>query len=321
MRYSGVGDLLLKFHELKEKLAKEGLFEQKRPLPVFPKVIGVVTSPTGAVIQDILNVLCRRSPNFQLILNPVKVQGEGAAQEIAKAIEDFNRYRLADVLIVGRGGGSLEDLWAFNEECVPRAVFKSQIPIISAVGHETDVSLCDYAADIRAPTPSAAAEIAVREQAALLQNLSAAQEVLKRSLSQIVTQHKLKLESITRHSAIADPYTLIGQLLQKMDDIGPRFAESLKGKVERKQQILEMTSRQLSDRLTTAMEVRLRKEKLKGLVSHLKSIDPKNLLKKGYAIVFDQKDQSVMMSAKSLLPKTKVILQFADGKRGAEVYE
>ena len=321
MKYSGVGDLLVKFHELKEKLAREGLFEVKKLLPAFPKTIGVVTSPTGAVIQDILNVLRRRSPNFQLILNPVKVQGAGAATEIANAIDFFNQHRMADLLIVGRGGGSLEDLWPFNEECVPRAVARSRIPVISAVGHETDVSLCDFAADVRAPTPSAAAEIAVREQGALVQNLESAKQILSRHLHTCIQQHRLKLEAITRQPAICDPYALIGQLMQRMDEMGPRLDESLQGKLSRSGQTLQMTKNQLETKLTSKMEVRIRREKLKGLVSHLKAIDPKNLLQKGYAIVFSEKDDSVMMSAKELNPSTKVRLQFADGSRKATVYE
>ena len=161
LSYVGLGELLLKLEELKIKLHQMGWFKSshKKPLPRFPKRIGVVTSPTGAVIQDILNVLTRRFSGFHLILYPVKVQGEGAAQEIAQAIEQFNKYQIVDVMIVGRGGGSLEDLWAFNEEIVASAIFHSQIPIISAVGHETDHCIADYVADVRAPTPSAAAEM------------------------------------------------------------------------------------------------------------------------------------------------------------------
>src|SRR3569832_283182 len=158
---AGVGELLLKLHALKAKLEGLGWFDnsRKRPLPTSPNTIGVVTSPTGAVIQDILNILSRRHAGFHLILNPVKVQGEGAAKEIAQAISHFNEYKLADVLIACRGGGSLEDLWPFNEEVVASAIYRSRIPVISAVGHETDFSISDFVADLRAPTPSAAAEI------------------------------------------------------------------------------------------------------------------------------------------------------------------
>jgi exodeoxyribonuclease VII large subunit len=174
LSYAGVGELLVQLHALKDKLQALGWFskERKKPLPKFPRTIGVVTSPTGSVIQDILNILGRRFAGFHLILNPVKVQGEGAAEEIARAIDAFNRYQLADVLIVGRGGGSLEDLWAFNEEKVAAAIFASKIPVISAVGHETDFTIADFVADVRAPTPSAAAEIATQEMAQQLQFLT-----------------------------------------------------------------------------------------------------------------------------------------------------
>ncbi|MBQ3004952.1 MAG: exodeoxyribonuclease VII large subunit, partial [Clostridia bacterium] len=162
MQPDGVGALALAFEQLKKKLENEGLFskEYKKPIPEFPERIGVVTSPTGAAIQDILNVLGRRYPKAEVIFAPVQVQGDSASGQIAKAIFEFNQKKCADVLIVGRGGGSIEDLWAFNEEVVARAVFASKIPIISAVGHETDFTICDFVADLRAPTPSAAAELA-----------------------------------------------------------------------------------------------------------------------------------------------------------------
>ena len=163
---AGVGALQLAFEELKQKLAAEGLFDaaRKKALPILPKVIGVVTSPTGAVIQDILRVLHRRFPNINVMIYPVKVQGEGSAGEIAQGIEYFNRENSADVVIIARGGGSIEDLWAFNEEVVARAIAASQIPVISAVGHETDFTIADFVADLRAPTPSAAAELVVHRK-------------------------------------------------------------------------------------------------------------------------------------------------------------
>ena len=162
----GAGALQLAFEQLKEKLAQEGLFEpaHKKPLPLLPLRVGVVTSPTGAAIRDILNILKRRAPFVKIILNPVRVQGIGAAEEIAQAIKEFNQYKEVDVLIVGRGGGSLEDLWAFNEEIVARAIYNSRIPVISAVGHEIDWTIADFTADLRAPTPSAAAELVARQK-------------------------------------------------------------------------------------------------------------------------------------------------------------
>ena len=185
MQPDGLGALNLAFEQLKKKLAAEGLFdpERKKSLPKFPQSVGVVTSPTGAAVQDIRQILGRRYPLAQVVLCPVLVQGEGAAEQIAEAIRRFNRLRCADVLIVGRGGGSIEDLWAFNEEIVARAVAESEIPVISAVGHETDYTICDFAADLRAPTPSAAAELAVPDIRELLSAVSSAGVRMKQALS------------------------------------------------------------------------------------------------------------------------------------------
>ena len=186
MEPRGVGALQLAFEQLKNKLAAEGLFDEKRkrPLPFLPQRIGVITSGTGAALRDILQVLCRRFPGLHIRVLPVAVQGEGAAQEIAAAIADANEHAVADVLIVGRGGGSLEDLWAFNEECVARAIYQSAIPVISAVGHEIDFTIADFVADMRAPTPSAAAELAVREKHALVRSVAALHAGLARRFSQ-----------------------------------------------------------------------------------------------------------------------------------------
>jgi exodeoxyribonuclease VII large subunit len=190
--FLGIGELLLKLHALKEELKEKGYFDEKekKPLPKFPKKIGVVTSETGAVIQDILNVLNRRFYNFHLILSSVKVQGEKAALEIAKAIDEFNKYNLVDVLIIGRGGGSLEDLFAFNEKIVAESIFNSKIPIISAVGHETDTSISDLVADVRAPTPSAAAEIVISEKKAFLKNLKNMQNQITLSIKNLIKFYK-----------------------------------------------------------------------------------------------------------------------------------
>ncbi|MEE9165043.1 MAG: exodeoxyribonuclease VII large subunit, partial [Nitrospinota bacterium] len=166
MEPKGIGALQLAFQQLKEKLSKEGLFDEelKKSLPLLPQKIGIITSPTGAAVRDILNIIDRRFPNVHILIAPVKVQGEGAAQEIAAAVKDLNKIKGVDVIIVGRGGGSIEDLWAFNEEVVARAIFESEIPVISAVGHEIDFTISDFVADLRAPTPSAAAELVVRDK-------------------------------------------------------------------------------------------------------------------------------------------------------------
>lgn len=219
LKLVGVGELLLKLEELKVKLHRKGYFrsDRRKPLPPFPKTIGVITSPTGAVIQDILNVLNRRFSGFKLLLNPVKVQGEGAAQEIARAIQFFNDHNLVDVMIVGRGGGSIEDLWAFNEEIVADAIYCSRIPIISAVGHETDHCIADYVADVRAPTPSAAAEIVVAEKSQQLARLQQTQRRLQQQLHHRIVQGRHQLAGILRLPIFTASYAFLGQWMQRVD--------------------------------------------------------------------------------------------------------
>ena len=219
LQFLGIGELLMKFHQLKEQLKARGWFDpaNKKPLPKFPKRIGVVTSPTGAVIKDILNVLKRRFPNFHLILNPVRVQGDKAPQEIAQAIAEFNRFNLVDVLIVARGGGSIEDLWAFNEEIVAKAIFESKIPVISAVGHETDFTISDWVADVRAPTPSAAAEIVIAEQAQWLKSLSASQQTFRQFIRQKFGSAKQRLTDLKTHPVFSFPLSILAQPIQQLD--------------------------------------------------------------------------------------------------------
>ena len=197
MQPDGAGALSIAFEQLKARLEAEGLFsqERKRPLPKYPKRVGVVTSPTGAAVRDIINVITRRNPATQIILCPVQVQGDSAPGQIVDAIRRFNKGGFADVLIVGRGGGSVEELWAFNEECVARAVAESDIPVISAVGHETDFTICDFAADMRAPTPSAAAEIAVRDKEELLAYIN---QLDRRCRTALRTQAEYKSNELLR---------------------------------------------------------------------------------------------------------------------------
>ena len=312
--YDGVGDLLLKLHQLKEELQRQGYFapEKKKPLPAFPKTIGVITSPTGAVIQDILNVLTRRSESFHLILYPVKVQGEGAAEEIAIAIDEMNRHNLCDLLIIGRGGGSLEDLMPFNERCVADSIFQSNIPIISAVGHETDFSISDYVADLRAPTPSAAAEIAMKEKANLIANLSNARAMIKNFLLQCVKRHRLQIERIATHPKFSDPYYLLGTFSQKVDDIENTLTDLIVRKAERARMATE-SKKELLERHSPMDMLNRKRENLQKLSDHLHSVNPKNILQKGYCIPFREKSNSVIISTKELSPSQKVSLLFHDG--------
>jgi exodeoxyribonuclease VII large subunit len=315
LEYVGVGALLMQLHALKAKLDGQGWFDpgRKKPLPKFPRTIGVVTSPTGSVIQDILHILGRRFSGFHLILNPVKVQGEGAAEEIALAIEEFNRYNLADVLIVGRGGGSLEDLWAFNEERVASAIYHSKIPIISAVGHETDFSITDFVADVRAPTPSAAAEIATLEAAQQIQFLAQSKSRLKGIVLTLLRHHRRQLESYQRHPRLATPFSLLEPHLQRIDDLRSDLNLSLKRSLQEKQLRLLALKKQMPA-IRPSNQILALRQKLRQLVFHLQSIDPKNLLTKGYCILFQEKKDSVILSASGLKELDKVRLQLHDGK-------
>jgi len=263
----GVGELQLAFIQLKEKLQKEGLFDEahKKPIPAFPKTIGVVTSPTGAAIQDILNIVNRRFQGVHLILNPVKVQGDGAAQEIARAIHEFQSIEGVDVLIVGRGGGSLEDLWAFNEEVVARAIYASKIPIISAVGHEIDWTIADFVADLRAPTPSAAAELVTQNQVDLLRQLKTDAgriQIAMRSHLQTLIE---RLENLTESYAFRQPRSMVDQLSEKLDDTQRQMQSFLKN-------FYQQCAQQLKEH-----------------VGRLHALSPLAVLERGYSIAFDSK--------------------------------
>lgn len=228
MQPDGAGALTIAFEQLKAKLQKQGLFdmEAKKPIPKFPRKIGVVTSPTGAAIQDIRNIVFRRFPSAEIILYPVLVQGDGAAQQIADAIEYFNQNDLVDVLIVGRGGGSIEDLWAFNEEIVVYAIYNSIIPVISAVGHETDFTISDFVADLRAPTPSAAAELAVPDKAELLSNLNFLIKHCNQAMVDILSGKRNELEYITSSIYLKNPLMLIRQKQMQFDSVTSRIRNS-----------------------------------------------------------------------------------------------
>ena len=295
MQPDGLGALNLAFEQLKNRLAQEGLFDErfKKPIPYRCMRIGVVTSATGAVIQDIRNVISRRYPLAEIILAPVQVQGSSAAPQIADAIERFNSGDYADVLIVGRGGGSLEDLWAFNEEIVARAVFKSRIPIISAVGHETDFTICDFVADLRAPTPSAAAELAVpdiREDIAFVQTVVYECEA---TLLQRVNDEKERLEMIKERLRYRSPSMLIDQKIQTVDTL--------------------MTSALLSVQRKLDSET----ARLSSTAARLDALSPLRVMARGYSIV--TKDEKVVASSKALKKGDRITVGFSDGERKCEV--
>ena len=262
MHPDGLGILHQKFLMLKEKLEKEGLFskEYKKPISRFPKTIGIITSPTGAVIKDLINILTRRFPNINIKIAPTLVQGVEASKDIVKSIELLNRIKGIDVIILGRGGGSLEDLWCFNEEIVARAIFKSKIPIISAVGHETDFTISDFVADYRAPTPSAAAEIAVPDKNELLRDINHLKDRLLLKVKRTLDFKKQSLESIMDRPIFKRPLDFINQYLQQIDDL-----------------ILN-SSKAISNFL------KLKRKELEIITATLHSINPKAVLSRGYSI-------------------------------------
>lgn len=290
MQPAGIGALQLAFEQLKKRLHAEGLFDEahKKALPEFPERIGVITSPTGAAVRDIISVIGRRFPAAQIILYPVRVQGEGAAEEISKAIQDFNEYREIDVLIVGRGGGSLEDLWAFNEEKVARAIYASQIPIISAVGHEVDFSISDFVADRRAATPSAAAEMVVADRKELSGILVYFQEKMIQNILQQIKNYRNELQNLKKSYAFRRPEDLIFQKMQRLDEISRLLVSEINHRLTLQQQ--NLTSRQ----------------------QQLRSLNPLEILRRGYSICY--KDGQVIKDIRQLQMLDVVQIKLSKGQ-------
>lgn len=289
MQPDGVGALSIAFEQLKKKLEAEGLFSasHKKAIPMFPQRVGVVTSSTGAAIQDIFNVLKRRYPVAQVVVRPAQVQGKGAGEDIAKAVEEFNELNGADVLIVGRGGGSIEDLWAFNEEVVARAVFNSRIPVISAVGHETDYTICDFVADLRAPTPSAAAELAVPDSAELKGELLAYKQQLYALVKNELSAQRNKLSIIEKNGALKDPLT--------------KLNENRNNLLYLSEKIFSITQSQLeADRL-----------RFSALAGKLDALSPLGVIARGYAIV--SKGEDILTKATDFSVGDSVKIKLADG--------
>ena len=314
----GIGALELALRQLTEKLRKEGLFDQahKKQLPFMPERIGVITSPTGAVIRDILNVSKRRFPSLPILLYPVKVQGEGAAQEITKAIEDMNRFGLCDVLIVGRGGGSLEDLWAFNEEIVARAIFNSRIPVISAVGHEVDVTISDFVADRRAATPSQAAEIAVPNQLEILERMRESRQRMTLAVKNFIADQKEQVLNLKESYALTQPGRLIEQMRQRLDDL-TRVIVTYPGRLiaDGKEQ-LENMNRQLANYLKSLMNEK--KSDFSRVVAQVEALSPLSILTRGYSITANE-DKRVIRDAKDLKVGEEVVTQLGKGNFRSKV--
>lgn len=309
---AGIGDLQRAFEELKDRLQREGLFDpaRKRPLPFLPRHIGIITSPTGAAIRDMLTVLDRRFPNLHIVIAPVNVQGEGAAAEIARAIDLLNTRQDLEVLITGRGGGSIEDLWAFNEEVVARAVARSRLPVISAVGHEIDFTICDFVADLRAPTPSAAAELVVRPRADLEAELRTLQFRLRQTLEHRALHLRKRLIQASRSYVFHEPRHALRRHRQTIATAQMRLTTALRGEyVERQQRVDDAQTILLN---TMRQRTREKALILDRLTSQLRALSPKAVLERGYSIT-RRPDGHVLTRPGEVQPGDRITTLLAGG--------
>lgn len=337
----GIGALAIQFEQLKKKLGEEGLFEErfKQALPQFPKKIGVVTSPSGAVIRDIITTVSRRFPGVEIILYPTKVQGEGASAEVAENIRRANERNDLDVLIIGRGGGSIEDLWAFNEEVVVRAIFESHIPIISSVGHETDTTLADFVADRRAATPTAAAELATPvTKLDLLAHLQQQQNRLAAAMSNRLTYNRERLAKLSHSVIFRQPERLYDSYLQKLDQLNLRIKQKIREYYNEEVQRARLLQHRL-EALAPLRQVQIYQERVAQLERLLRSnmavvydhkvaevkrlsdallmLDTSRIVARGYAIV--KKDEQVLESIEKVNKKDQLTILMRDGQIEVEV--
>lgn len=297
MKMDGLGDLFLQFEQLKAKLQNEGLFdsERKRRIPYLPKKIGVVTSSSGAVLRDIIHILNRRFPEFNLILAPTLVQGSTAAQSIADAIGILNSRNDIDVIIVGRGGGSIEDLWCFNDEIVARAVYSSKIPIISAVGHETDYTICDFVADLRAPTPSAAAELVMPIKSECINQIRYQTEKLSKLLKNRLDYEKLKLNHLQRNRIFIHPESLYEHKREEIDSFSDSIAQNFNRSLSQKKLFLN------------------------HLIQQLDGLSPLKVLQRGYGVPQNKRTGSILRSVEEIRKGEEIILRIVDGELDCSV--
>jgi len=320
MEEAGKGSLQEQFEKLKAKLAAEGLFgeSRKKPLPVLPRKIAVVTSPTGAAIRDIINVLTRRFPSLSILLVPAKVQGAGAEQGIAKAINYLNTRGDIDVMIVGRGGGSIEDLWAFNEEVVARAIAESEIPVISAVGHEIDFTISDFVADVRAPTPSAAAELAVREKSALENELVLHERQLRQSLKTLVQDFRLRFNRAAHSYVFREPENLLLRYRRQIQGLETMMGSRLRFGVRQTQQRVDELGMKMHHRMER--KIGIDRQSLVRLQSQLRMLNPLAVLGRGYSLT-RMPDGTVVRTSADVDVGEKITTQLADGKVVSNVVE
>ncbi len=344
MEPKGLGALQKAFEQLKEKLAKEGLFDEsrKKELPEIPWKIGIVTSPTGAAIRDMIHVIQRRNPKTSILLYPAKVQGEGSAEEIAQGIRELNKRKDIDVLIVGRGGGSIEDLWAFNEEVVARAIAQSGIPVVSAVGHEIDFTVADFVADLRAPTPSAAAELVVPKLNDIVQDLQYLTNQMIERMEEDIEDYRERLRYLIDRRFFREPRQILEAPTQRLDEMVQRLLRGLdqwvlvkRGNLTqivhrlfqaspgKKIQTLSERQNDLMARLVRRLEsqIDLKKQKLAGAAKNLEALNPLNVLQRGYSIATSKKTGKAVTSSKQINKGDTVRIRLAKGQLDATVDE
>ena len=337
----GAGALQVAFEQLKAKLAAEGLFERdrKKAIPRLPQRIGIVTSPRGAALHDMLNVLRRRHESVGVLIFPAQVQGDAAATEVATGVKYFNKAKNVDVIVLARGGGSLEDLAAFNDEALARVIAASGIPVISAVGHETDFTIADFVADLRAPTPSAAAELVIESKRLLEEQVATLRRRLARASRYQLQQLKLRLTELAQHGAFARMREAIRRREQRVDDLVYRLGQAERKLIQSRMRRLDVASTRLRhldlrlrlnyfhkqlDTHTTAMNVAMqngllrRRARLDHLAAQLQALSPTNILERGYALVFDA-DGNLVKDAKQVQPGSEITAQVAKGKVTANV--
>lgn len=337
----GAGALQLAFEQLKNKLAKEGLFdpERRKPIPQLPRRIGVVTSPRGAALHDMLNILARRHESVSILIYPAQVQGEAAPAEVAAGVRYFNRSKSVDVVVIARGGGSVEDLAAFNDEALARVVAASQLPVISAVGHETDFTICDFVADLRAPTPSAAAELVVESKHRLSEHLAHLQQRMGRATRYNLSVLRNQLTELAQHGAFNRIEELLGRREQRLDELTFRLASGFRGSLRDYQRRLEIagarvrhfdfrrslatTRIQLSSKTETLvramqMQVAEHRARLSQAFAKLEALSPVRILDRGYALVFDAQGK-LIKDAAQVAPGQQISARLSKGSLAAEV--
>ncbi len=294
VRHAGAGDLQRRFEELKKRLAAEGLFDprRKKPIPALPRTVGVVTSPSGAAVRDFLQIISRRFPNIRIRIYPAQVQGQSAAQQLAAGVEFFNRTG-CDVIVLTRGGGSMEDLWPFNEELTARAVAASRIPVISAVGHEIDFTICDFAADLRVPTPSAAAELVIGRREEIVKTIENCRRIIRQSLQYRLARAAGIIERLANSPAFRHPARLVENRFRHLDELQMRIHHSWQ------------------------MQISAQKARLDALAARLDILNPRHQLRRGYAIITDPATGSPVTSAQGHPAGKKLQIHLADGSVNA----